>query len=364
MFDTNQPSLSTITPRRVLSRRRLLVGLAGSGALLLLGSPAIYATAQSIQRQLTTRRLDLSDEDIPAAWSNDLEYVAIHTPGQKRLGIWDYEQERINRAFHIDQSNDARLFVWSPDNQRLMAITQHETEDARLICWHVQTQQQLYTVRGDFYLSLGTPSWSPDAKKLAVFYSSKLFMLDASNGHTLYTQEFSDKKSARSTTIKALAWSPDSKNVALLVRQSETNEHSVLIWDVVNRQQTARLGTQIQESDNHQDTPLAWSPTGDYLATILNTKLELLHVSDSSKNVTFSEAFKEDYHLLAWSPGGQYLAATDSGQTSIWDSSKKEQVRVLYRGQIAFRIEKLAWPRDGQEVALVNASHDLVHYTW
>lgn len=51
MFDTNQPSPSTVTPRRALSRRRLLVGLAGSGALLLLGSPAIYATVQRVVLQ-------------------------------------------------------------------------------------------------------------------------------------------------------------------------------------------------------------------------------------------------------------------------------------------------------------------------
>ncbi|MBO0796158.1 MAG: WD40 repeat domain-containing protein, partial [Ktedonobacteraceae bacterium] len=82
------------------------------------------------------------------------------------------------------------------------------------------------------------------------------------------------------------------------------------------------------------------------------------------KNVTFPQAFEEDYHLLAWSPNGRYLATTDSGQVGIWDSVRKEQLRVLYRGQVAFRVENLAWPSDGQQIVLINGSNELVHLTW
>lgn len=372
MSHITPPLQSTLAYTRAVSRRRLLAGLAGSGALLLLGSPSIYATIKNVQREFTTRPLDLSDAAADAViWSNDLEYAAVGSySSQTRLYVWDYEQGQVIYTFNVDiDKDDSAAAVWSPDNQRLVVMIGHipdkGTSDTRLTCWNVQTQQQLYSARGDFYLSLGTPSWSPDAQKLAVFYESRLFLLNASNGQTLYIQEFSGQKSIhQGYTIEALTWSPDSKNVALLVKQFPTNEYSVVIWDVAKRQQTAQLGKQIQDTNKGQDTPLAWSPKGDYLATILNKKLQFLHVSDSRKNVTFPEAFKEIYHLLAWDPDGRYLAASDSGQIGIWDSVEKEQVRALYRGEVAFRIEKLAWPRDGQQINLINDSNELVHLTW
>lgn len=359
---------NTVTPVRAASRRRFLTGLVGSGVILLLGSPGIYSTVKSVQRQLTTKQLGLSSGD-KLSWSSDLAYAAVAYPNEGHLKVWEYEHERIASTLNIDRG-DSGWIAWSPDNQRLIYCSQQKTDAAHLACWNVQSQQQLYTTSGNFYISLGEPSWSPDGKKLAVFYDSTLFMLDAGNGQTLFMQDLDSKNSDQSNAIKALAWAPDSNRVGLLVEQSDRSDtsdarkYAVLIWDIVARRQSAQLVKQDQLPNNYQETPLAWSPSGDYLATILNKKLWLLHTSNSSKNVTFPQAFEEDYHLLAWSPDGQYLATTDSGQVGIWDSARKEQLRVLYRGHVAFRVEKLAWPSDGQQIALINDTNELVHLSW
>ncbi|MBO0783248.1 MAG: WD40 repeat domain-containing protein [Ktedonobacteraceae bacterium] len=382
MFHTDQPSThqnvqSMGAPRRIVSRRRLLVGLAGSGAVLLLGSPAISATIKNVQRFLTTRSLNLAHaSDATAVWSDDLEYVAVPNDitSPTRLDVWGYEQERVISTIPFGKS-DSEAYAWSPDNQHLIVMIGHLSDKAsrftNLTCWNVQARRPLYSARGDFDLSQGTPCWSPDGEKLAVFYRGKLFVVNTTNGQTLYTQDFNASTSDSFNAIAALTWSPDSKQIALLIEQSDPNKPSetdacfVVIWDVTNQRQIRQLRKLTQKKIF--DGVLAWSPAGDYVATILNQRLQLLHVNDSHHNIILPKTFDGPNHLLAWSPDGRHLAVEDNGRISIWDSETKEQVRTLYRGDVTFfDIYRLAWPRDGQEVVFISAFDDLnlVHYTW
>jgi WD40 repeat protein len=364
MSSSDQYFPDVVSAVRSDSRRRLLVGLIGSGAVLLLGSPGLYSVVQSWQRLLTTKPLDLKDMGDSLgdsqAWSNDLAYLACSYNYDDLIRIWDYENKRVTSSIKNDQA-DISALAWSANNRFLLHIYNLESkyDYAHIACWDMQTQQKLYSVTGEYDLSLGTPSWSPDGKKVAVFYNGVLYLLDARNGQTLYKHEFKDN------LIKTLAWAPGSEQVALMTSTS-SDEYSVLTWNVATNQQAVIQSPTQQKAS--LKVPLVWSPKGDYLATVLNGKICLLQTSYSRKDVTFTEALESDENLdenlLAWSSDGQYLAATDYGKLGVWDVTEKRQIRAFYRGQVPSEIKALTWTKDGKQIAFLNDEYSLIHMSW
>lgn len=351
-----------VVPQLSTSRRRLLAGLLGGGAILALGSPVAYYSAQRLQHLVLQKKQDfgISDKDISRweiVWSNDLAYAAVPFTEQKQIRIWDYERQRAIGP--LDGYGDEATMAWSPDQRRLASIYENTEGQTTVICWDVQTAQRLYTISASFPVDR-RPIWSPDGKKIAAFGDGMLTVLDAANGQIIAKQIIPGEYSDKDVSDPPFIWSPTSDGVALSFFGATTKNKRVVQWDI----KTNRQVNQFALGEDSYIRSLSWSPNGEYLAAVVDQQLRLFHMSDNRKSFTFGGSFKNYVHLLAWSPDSRYLAATDYGTLGACDVKERRWVNTFGRAFHAFDILALAWAGDGKQVIIINDASSRVYLSW
>ncbi|HEX7737320.1 MAG TPA: hypothetical protein VF458_20910 [Ktedonobacteraceae bacterium] len=156
-----------------------------------------------------------------------------------------------------------------------------------------------------------------------------------------------------SEAFAALAWSPDSKRLAL------STQGRIWTWDVASKSYRALLNASLAGGSVKA---LAWSPDGRYLAVGSNP---IQIVDSSSGNVIYD--LSADYPLspvpgqttlvtaLGWSPDGTMLAVATQHTNGaclvfVWSRAKGTGVNTFYQQGSASGITSLSWG-DNQYVA-------------
>lgn len=171
-------------------------------------------------------------------------------------------------------------------------------------------------------------------------------------GHILATSPFS------TSAFAALAWSPDSQQLAL------SAQGKIWIWDLVSNHYRPLLDAQLA---GNSVRALAWSPDGRYLAVGSNP-IQIVNPDNGNVVGTYSA----DYPILsvpgqttlvtalAWSPNGNMLAvatlhADQTCYVFVWDMLKGTGIHTFTQQGSSSGISSLSWSGDNRFIASSDA---------
>lgn len=221
-------SEQTQPPSRIVrsaSRRKFLVGLLGSGAILALGSVGLAQMMQNIQVALNTKQYPYTfwDDLVGESYSPDLNLMAMvkiseDDSPQANLYIWDYQQQHM---ITLPTGPDYGNPVWSPDNRYLLFQAHLSGEQTALDLWDVQNQRKLRSYAGDDYQGFSNIQWSPDGSHIALF-SDTFALLSPADLKPLSTFNPPDATN--------FTWSPDGHHVAFVSKNASDTTWNIQIW--------------------------------------------------------------------------------------------------------------------------------------
>jgi len=146
--------------------------------------------------------------------------------------------------------------AWSPDSTKIASASY----DGTVQVWNASTGQRLLTCnQGEPVWSV---AWSPDGKYIAsgtgsaglngpVRADNSAKVWDATTGQTVLTLN------RGADEAYAVAWSPDSKDIAV-----GGDDHSIQVWNVQSQQPVM-----VHQGQNDVIFSVAWSPDGKEIAS-------------------------------------------------------------------------------------------------
>ena len=349
----SEHSRSGIRERPHLSRRALILSLAGGAAVLCAG-----ISWASFSRTAPSQMMHRAQE-MPTQSSRPPASTTTAPP------VTTQEASYIYRG-HI---HPVTCLAWAPDGSRIAS----GDDRGNLLVWQwrwgsrvesilLASHQETYTVidkNGEHTGSdLQTLAWAPDSKHLALGTGDEIHVWDSATGEDQFNLgDFSGLG-------HSVAWSPHGTRIAAAgYSQPQLNEVQpdgpfLVLWD-------AHTGTLLSggpQSGSRQDgrtgpTGVAWSPDGSLLAwgEIGQVYIAQMNAGGSLQQGTPQTLEASAAHNLAWSPDSAYLATTSSSfplRIQIWN---------VYTGKLAIGcrdigsdVSGLAWSPNGYALASVH----------
>lgn len=167
-------------------------------------------------------------------------------------------------------------------------------------------------------------AWSPDSKRVAVATSIGVQIWDATTGKHLVQVHVPADPTNGSVYIYGMAWSPNSQVLAIAARQNlllVDGQSGAIVHSYSANATTARgittpggpyLSTLLPASGISGFLSVGWSPDGRFLAVSLANgaaSVEVLNAQNGARAFTLPTLANAIPTELAWSPDGQYLAA-------------------------------------------------------
>jgi WD40 repeat protein len=321
------------TVSRTLSRRAMLLGLAGGSALMATGAGFSWLTRAYLSHftPLLTHKQYASV--LALAWSPDGSRIASGSQSGE-VQVWYAADGRdaltLNSGNPTTPGLDA--LAWSPDSQRLLIAGNGQIVEI----WETSSPPGI-TNRPVQNLGIGSAAaaWSPDGSAIAFFDGAAIDIWSAGSEQTILT--------INTPHSSALAWSPDGRSLA------SANDGAVQVWD-------AQSGALLLEYDGHNGLvrSIAWSPDGTLVAS--GDDAGSIQVWQASSGARISSAALDDYEALsptalAWSPDGQRLASGGGidGAVDVWNP-RTGQRSFRYTGHTQ-DVNTIAWSPNGRFIA-------------
>ncbi len=326
-------------------------------------STATAAATATVQTSAATLHLYPTSGQVSAlAWSPDGQRLATASGGSKSANfqVWDATTGKP-LASYGNQLAFPCCLAWSPDGTRILSGGELASgaDSNKLRIWDAATGQLLTEFvnnTDDVHIDAQAAAWSPDGKKIAVvvllfhqppttaFPPEEAQIWDAATGKLLSTYQVSS--AALNQPFSAIAWSPDSKEIAL-----SDGTSAVQIWDVT----TGKLLLTYQ-GHNSPVQALAWSPDGKYIASASGYPEVQVWNPVTGKLVFRYQGHTAGVDALAWSPDGKRIV---SGSQSAGGVGEDHPIQVwdAFTGQHPFyytglsSATALAWSPDGTEIA-------------
>jgi WD domain, G-beta repeat len=247
------------------------------------------------QRLLFTRRSQTALIE-SVGWSPDGKSIA--SSGGKILTIWDAQSGVLLTTYTVSGPGvDLFPLAWSPDGKSIAASNYWE---GRLYVWRVADATLLYTCDGT------SASWSPDGRYLVTGSGPDspliAWVRDAQTGNLLFTYRGLSQSvaSGGANFSDILAWSPDSKSVALGVADT------VHIWDALD-------GGHLKQYQVPNLAALIWLPDGGLIVTGDNSGgVKSWNIADGHAIHTYRQVdmnVASRVWALTCTPDGKYIAA-------------------------------------------------------
>ncbi len=227
--------------------------------------------------------------------------IKLTYEGQATHGIWERKGDTL--TFCLADADQARpkKFVVGPEGGKLLLVFRiaDEGEKIPLFVMDVDGRNLRRLVALAEYTAIGSPSWSPDGKRIAFDAWRTVFGESYGDSHVFVTN--ADGSAARDIGDGTFpSWSPDGKRLAM--GRYGTNRG---VWI------TSADGTRKELLD-----PAGWGikfcPTANRVAyTTYGSSGANLCVRDLDKTEgrnLLTRAYRQVYWGLMWSPDGQWIA--------------------------------------------------------
>lgn len=307
----------------------------------------------------------------PPYWSPDGRTLAL--VGHGKVQFWDIAAERVLRSFDFP-AYVVGPTAWSPDGKHLAFVIQGEKT---LRIMDTTTGKEVHKLEGHLG-QIYCIDWAPDGKRLASggSFDAGFRVWDAAAGKLL---KHVPVENVWANTTNTLAWSPDSKAVALGFTQGphglydlETGRclHSFRGHEVVtmatspdgkqavmadvfgvriHKISTGKRAYTLEEMNTRDGIrSLAWPPDHRRLAVGIGEG-QLVDAATGKRGLSLPEA----WHSAVWSPDGKLLGVVVAdGGIHLWDALNYRQIRKLEGNTSPASL--LAWSPDGQSLAAGN----------
>ena len=215
--------------------------------------------------------------------------------------------------------------------------------DNTLRAWDVTTGRQRWSKDvGNGVLAVALPSHDPHFIAYGGYGNLNIRMRYSNDG------DFRGEVSGHTDSVGTLAFKPNSYVLA-----SGSNDHTVRIWDVEDRDNLRHVRT--LRGHTHGVNAVAWSPDGRTLASASYDGTVRLWNPDNGINFAVLRGHTEGVTSVAWSPDGRILASGSYDKTvRLWNPDTHGIRRVLrgHTGPVGGGgIWALAFHPDGQTLA-------------
>jgi WD40 repeat protein/tRNA A-37 threonylcarbamoyl transferase component Bud32 len=339
-------SLPELTQPKRISRRSVVIGLAGLAAVGIAGGGiALMMHLQTPSNPLQYQAMPLFTYPGHTDWV----WSVAWSPGGKRIAsasadttaqVWDATNGDHPDVYRL-HSNTIYTVSWSPDGNHIASAGYDKTVQV----WDPTFGDHFYTYAGhaDWVWSV---AWSPGGKRIASAGGDRTVQVwDAFDGRHPYIYR------GHTDSVYAVAWSPDGKRIA-----SAGEDGTVQIWDPVaeNLLYTFRLYDTTMWS-------IAWSPDGKRIASANNNNtVQVWNTTDGSYQFILG-GHTDFVYGVAWSPDGKYIASASGDKTvRVWDASNGRHIST-YTGH-GDSVRSVSWASDSKRIA--SASWDKTVQVW
>jgi eukaryotic-like serine/threonine-protein kinase len=263
------------------------------------------------------------------AWSPDGKYIAsASTDGT--VHVWDASTGRTLFTYTDPTRAYGGIYgaVWSPDSTKIASASSAWIQE-----WQAFTGKHIFTYDTHPAEPGADIAWSPDRQYLAV----------GSGGVQLWNVVTHQLVSTYPNFYPyAIAWSPDSKRIAM----SGTFSSTTNVWDIT----TGDTFPVIIESARM----VAWSPNGKEIASASDDGAVRLWEAATGK-VTLTTA-KQDRYTLAWSPDGKRIASSGDNNTVQVLDAVTGMTLFVCQGHTG-PVDSVAWSPDGRFIVSGSTDH-------
>jgi serine/threonine protein kinase/Tol biopolymer transport system component len=293
-------ALPTRAPGIRLSRRAVLVGLAGLAVLGATGAGvALFTHSPSVPVQPQATAVPSSGEG-----------ATLYTFRGHSGWVWSVD--------------------WSPNGSRVASASADSTAQA----WDAESGDHL-TVYSGHTDTVYAVSWSPDGKRVAsAGYDKTVQVWDPTFGDHFYTYH------GHKGWVWTVAWSPDGKHIA-----SAGEDRTVQVWDAAN-------GSHVNSYHGHTDYvhAVAWSPDGKRIASASGDGTVQVWDTGTGLRIYTYQPYYTSMWSAAWSRDGRRIAsASDNKTAQVWDAADGAHL-YIYAGHTDF-VYAVAWSPNGEYIA-------------
>ncbi len=356
---TEAPAISpspqpTALPLRRISRRTILVGLAGAAVA---GGGGItwwvFATSprppSTSHQSSTSRPLATShplytcrghfDAVNAVAWSPDGTRIASAS-SDNTVQVWNAADGSHLYTYH-GHSDVVNGVAWSLDSMRIASGSNDNTVQV----WNAADGSHVFTYRGHFNY-VNVVAWSPDGTRIASgSWDTTVQVWNAADGSHLYTYR------GHINAVRALAWSPGSTRIA-----SAGYDNTVQVWNAAD-------GSNVFTYHGHSDIlyGVAWSPDGTRIASAnVDSTVQVWNAADGSNVFTY-RGHSSVVEAVAWSRDSTHIASASLDKTvQVWNAANGRNA-YTYHGHSDI-VNAVAWSPDSMRIA--SASSDKTVQVW